>query len=96
MIVNDNLRLKNHVFTQVNGAYFIKSSNQHYQPFMYNTTTDFCRFLKNQNSLPFWKILYNIMKPYTNLNSTCPLTVRIITALMDFVVAQILRCLKRF
>ncbi|TMW54021.1 hypothetical protein DOY81_000889 [Sarcophaga bullata] len=58
----------------VNGAYFVKSSNQRYQPFLYNTTTDFCRFLKNPNSFPFWKILYNIIKPYTNLNSTCPLT----------------------
>ncbi|XP_037827550.1 uncharacterized protein LOC119615613 [Lucilia sericata] len=56
----------------VNAAFLIKGSTQNYRPFLYNTTLDFCKFLKNPNRYPFWKIVYFIIKPSSNINHTCP------------------------
>ncbi|TMW44749.1 hypothetical protein DOY81_010171 [Sarcophaga bullata] len=57
---------------QANAAFYIKSSNQRYQPFLYNTTADFCKFMRNENSYPFWKIIMKIIKQNSNINHTCP------------------------
>ncbi|XP_046808412.1 uncharacterized protein LOC111682575 [Lucilia cuprina] len=56
----------------VNAGFFIKGSTQIYRPFLYNNTVNFCKFLKNPNHLPFWKIVYSIIKPASNINHTCP------------------------
>ncbi|KNC31350.1 hypothetical protein FF38_02847, partial [Lucilia cuprina] len=50
----------------------LRKSNE-YRPFLYNTTVDLCKFLKNGNKFLFWKIVYNVMKPFTNLNHSCPI-----------------------
>ncbi|XP_065354686.1 uncharacterized protein LOC135949148 [Calliphora vicina] len=54
----------------VNFQLFRKSFD--YRPFMYNTTLDFCVFLKNQKRYPFWERLYGFAIPYTNVNHSCP------------------------
>ncbi|XP_043654765.1 uncharacterized protein LOC122621082 [Drosophila teissieri] len=43
-----------------------------YRPFMVNLTVDACRFLDNMNSNPMGKYLYGFIKPYTNMNHSCP------------------------
>ncbi|KAI8116115.1 hypothetical protein CVS40_11759 [Lucilia cuprina] len=50
----------------INAAVLIKGSTQNYRPFLYNNTLDYCKFLKNPNRHPFWKI------PASNINHTCP------------------------
>ncbi|XP_037812574.1 uncharacterized protein LOC119604172 [Lucilia sericata] len=56
----------------VNAAYFVKGSTQNYRLFLYNNTVNFCKFLKNPNNYPFWKIVYSIIKTASNINHTCP------------------------
>ncbi|XP_046807509.1 uncharacterized protein LOC111683196 [Lucilia cuprina] len=51
----------------INAAVFIKGSTQNYRPFLYN------KFLKNPNRHPFWKIVYFIIKPASNINHIAPL-----------------------
>ncbi|XP_065362089.1 uncharacterized protein LOC135955658 [Calliphora vicina] len=55
-----------------NAAFLVKGSTQNYRPFLYNSTLDFCKFIKNSNRYPFWKIIYYIIKPASNINHTCP------------------------
>ncbi|XP_059217516.1 uncharacterized protein LOC106088993 [Stomoxys calcitrans] len=43
-----------------------------YRPFMYNTTLDFCEFRKKPTRSMFWKIVFDMVSPYTNANHTCP------------------------
>lgn len=57
---------------QVNAAFFNKDFTQRYKPFMYNSSLDFCKFLKTPNRFLFWKIVYGIIKTSSNINHTCP------------------------
>ncbi|XP_065365647.1 uncharacterized protein LOC135958685 [Calliphora vicina] len=57
----------------------LRKSNE-YRPFIYNTSTDFCRFLKNGHKFLFWKIILDIARPFTNVNHSCPLNHDIIVA----------------
>ncbi|XP_065365648.1 uncharacterized protein LOC135958686 [Calliphora vicina] len=49
----------------------LRKSND-YRPFLYNSSTNFCSFVKNANKLLFWKIVWNIARPFSNVNHTCP------------------------
>uniref|UniRef100_A0A1I8PBL3 Uncharacterized protein n=2 Tax=Stomoxys calcitrans TaxID=35570 RepID=A0A1I8PBL3_STOCA len=54
----------------VNAQLFVRGNG--YRPFLYNDTLDFCQFVRNPNRYMFWKIVYQIQKPYSNVNHTCP------------------------
>ncbi|KRG00057.1 uncharacterized protein Dwil_GK18975 [Drosophila willistoni] len=43
-----------------------------YKPFLYNITVNGCRFLASIKSNPVATYFYDFIKPYTNLNHTCP------------------------
>ncbi|XP_017065644.1 uncharacterized protein LOC108104212 [Drosophila eugracilis] len=43
-----------------------------YLPFLYNITVDSCRFLKNTKSNLIADFFYSLLRPYSNLNHTCP------------------------
>ncbi|XP_033162125.1 uncharacterized protein LOC117142323 [Drosophila mauritiana] len=43
-----------------------------YKPFMFNITVDACRFLKNTKSNPAALYFFEFLKPYSNMNHTCP------------------------
>ncbi|KAH8250948.1 hypothetical protein KR032_001794, partial [Drosophila birchii] len=55
---------------QVNGALFKRVSG--YRPFMFNVTVDACRFLNNTKSNPLASYFLEFLKPYSNMNHTCP------------------------
>ncbi|XP_017057433.1 uncharacterized protein LOC108098802 [Drosophila ficusphila] len=42
------------------------------RPFMYNITVDACRFLNNPKSNPVMNFYYSFVKPFSNINHTCP------------------------
>uniref|UniRef100_A0A1I8Q5P6 Uncharacterized protein n=1 Tax=Stomoxys calcitrans TaxID=35570 RepID=A0A1I8Q5P6_STOCA len=44
-----------------------------FRPLLYNNTMDFCLFMKNPKRWMFWKIIWDAVLPYTNLNHTCPI-----------------------
>ncbi|XP_058987626.1 uncharacterized protein LOC131806848 [Musca domestica] len=54
----------------VNVAFFKKSNG--YQPYLYNTSADFCNFLKQRQKYPILQVLANYMLHRTNINHTCP------------------------
>ncbi|XP_036326118.1 uncharacterized protein LOC118739094 [Rhagoletis pomonella] len=43
-----------------------------YRPFMFNITTDFCRFIKYRKQTPFGKMILDAVEKYSNINHTCP------------------------
>uniref|UniRef100_A0A1I8Q0N2 MD-2-related lipid-recognition domain-containing protein n=1 Tax=Stomoxys calcitrans TaxID=35570 RepID=A0A1I8Q0N2_STOCA len=43
-----------------------------YRPFLYNVTTDFCKFLQNPKRVPFVNIFYEMIRKNCNMNHTCP------------------------
>jgi len=45
-----------------------------YKPWLYKFTIDACKFLKNPYN-PIVLLFYKILKPYTNMNHTCPYVV---------------------
>ncbi|KNC27743.1 hypothetical protein FF38_03132 [Lucilia cuprina] len=43
-----------------------------YQPFLYNTSVDFCKFSRNTKLYPYMKIFFDSLQNVSNLNHTCP------------------------
>ncbi|XP_050329460.1 uncharacterized protein LOC126758986 [Bactrocera neohumeralis] len=43
-----------------------------FQPFLYNQTYDYCKFMKNPTRMPFVKIFFDAIKKSSNINHTCP------------------------
>ncbi|XP_017065638.2 uncharacterized protein LOC108104205 [Drosophila eugracilis] len=43
-----------------------------YRPFMFNITVDACRFLRNTKSNPIAAYFLDFLKPYSNMNHSCP------------------------
>jgi len=49
-----------------------------YKPFLYNLTLDFCNYMRNPHSGNLLANFgYSIIKPYSNVNHSCPYTVSI-------------------
>jgi len=42
---------------------------------MYNITVDACKFLKNPNTNPVAKFVFESYSSYTNINHSCPYNV---------------------
>ncbi|KAL7735592.1 hypothetical protein ACLKA6_009552 [Drosophila palustris] len=59
--VKSGVMLQVQYFKRVNG----------WRPFLYNFTVDACQFLKKPNNL-IVRLAYEYLKPFTNLNHTCP------------------------
>jgi len=43
-----------------------------YKPFLYNITTDVCKFLRNPKSNPVMKYIFESFIEYSNINHSCP------------------------
>ncbi|XP_017071909.1 uncharacterized protein LOC108108372 [Drosophila eugracilis] len=43
-----------------------------YKPFLFNMTVDVCYFFKNKKRYPFFDIVYDGIKNFSNVNHTCP------------------------
>nr|XP_016935418.2 uncharacterized protein LOC108013925 [Drosophila suzukii] len=43
-----------------------------YKPFLYNVTVDICSFLKNRKRHPFFNLVYDGIRNFSNINHTCP------------------------
>uniref|UniRef100_A0A1I8PF82 Uncharacterized protein n=1 Tax=Stomoxys calcitrans TaxID=35570 RepID=A0A1I8PF82_STOCA len=80
--VSANVNIKINVLpvdnVMLNAQLFHKGSG--YRPFLYNDTLDFCRFMKNPKRWMFWKIVWDAVKPHTNMNHTCPVDHDIVVA----------------
>ncbi|XP_043951472.1 uncharacterized protein LOC108031338 isoform X2 [Drosophila biarmipes] len=46
-----------------------------YRPFLYNITVDICSFLKNRKRYPFFDLVYDGIRNFSNINHTCPYNV---------------------
>ncbi|EDV52998.1 uncharacterized protein LOC6554923 [Drosophila erecta] len=59
--------------TKVNIGIFKRFNGYNgYRPFMYNITVDACRFLNDTKRNPTASYLYSFMKPFSNMNHSCP------------------------
>jgi len=65
-------------FLKVHLEAFKKGYNNRYYPFLVNVEFNFCDTIARKNFLAYGKLLFNIMKPFTNVNHTCPYTVKLI------------------
>ncbi|KAH8371630.1 hypothetical protein KR093_008327, partial [Drosophila rubida] len=45
-----------------------------FQPFMYNSTIDFCKFAKRSKKPSFERLVFDAISSRSNLNHTCPYT----------------------
>ncbi|XP_016996820.2 uncharacterized protein [Drosophila takahashii] len=66
-IQNNQLPINTSVFTltlfrRLNG----------YKPFLYNVTVDNCSFMKHKKRYPYFNLVHDAMRNFTNLNHTCP------------------------
>ncbi|KAH8354378.1 hypothetical protein KR084_009449 [Drosophila pseudotakahashii] len=43
-----------------------------YRPFLYNVTVDICSFLKNRKRYPFFNLVYDGIRNFSNINHSCP------------------------
>ncbi|XP_052840237.1 uncharacterized protein LOC128254912 isoform X2 [Drosophila gunungcola] len=59
-----------------------------YHPFLFNVTLDFCQFMRHPNPLSVFYLFFKALRPYSNLNHTCPFNHDII--LKDFVLADLM------
>ncbi|XP_075150387.1 uncharacterized protein LOC142224495 [Haematobia irritans] len=54
----------------INVSIFKRSNGYH--PYMLNISTDFCKFAKNRNKQPLFKILADFLLRNSNINHECP------------------------
>ncbi|XP_061401908.1 uncharacterized protein LOC133337717 [Musca vetustissima] len=54
----------------INLSFFKKLSG--YRPFLYNSTYDFCEFMKNRNRIMHAKLFLDAILKESNVNHTCP------------------------
>ncbi|KPU80139.1 uncharacterized protein Dana_GF18376 [Drosophila ananassae] len=50
----------------------LKRESGGWHPFMYDITMDVCKFFKNRRSFFIANLIYSFLKPFTNVNHTCP------------------------
>ncbi|XP_034127284.1 uncharacterized protein LOC117583189 [Drosophila guanche] len=43
-----------------------------YRPFLYNVTVDFCGFMKNPKRFPFFFMVHEAIRKFSNFNHSCP------------------------
>ncbi|XP_016996458.2 uncharacterized protein [Drosophila takahashii] len=58
----DNIKVHFIMWKRLNG----------YKPFLYNITTDACKFLRNPKSNPVMKYLFESFNDFSNINHSCP------------------------
>ncbi|KAH8396621.1 hypothetical protein KR215_001569, partial [Drosophila sulfurigaster] len=49
-----------------------------FQPFLHNSTIDFCKFVKQTKKLSFERLVLDAISSRSNLNHSCPYTVRLL------------------
>ncbi|XP_065361942.1 uncharacterized protein LOC135955520 [Calliphora vicina] len=54
----------------VTSALYKKASG--FRPFLYNTTLNFCEYMKNKKKYPFFNIVVDVFNKNSNVNHTCP------------------------
>ncbi|XP_030560359.1 uncharacterized protein LOC115762334 [Drosophila novamexicana] len=62
--------------TSIEFAVLKKNNNNQYHPFLINVTFNACDMLSSRKYLPYAPIMRKVMKIYTNVNHTCPVTVK--------------------
>ncbi|XP_032291644.2 uncharacterized protein [Drosophila virilis] len=60
--------------TSIEIAVLKKNYNNQYHPFLINVTFNACDMLSSRKYLPYAPIVRKVMKIYTNVNHTCPIT----------------------
>ncbi|KQS39342.1 uncharacterized protein LOC26526536 [Drosophila erecta] len=50
----------------------VKRENGGWHPFFYDMRVDVCQFFKNQRKFFIPNLIYSFIKPFTNVNHTCP------------------------
>ncbi|EDV90323.1 GH23712 [Drosophila grimshawi] len=53
-----------------------KSYTNRYNPFLINVTVNMCDVIAKRNFIPYGTIFWKILKKYTNVNHSCPFTVK--------------------
>jgi len=46
-----------------------------YHPFLFNTTVDFCHYMKHPNPMTVFYYFHRALMPFSNMNHTCPYAV---------------------
>ncbi|KAH8313144.1 hypothetical protein KR067_001112, partial [Drosophila pandora] len=72
--------------TQVVEIHFklLKRESGGWHPFFYDMKMDVCKFFQNKRSFFIPNIIYSFMKPFTNLNHTCPYLAGSVLRLWEF------------
>lgn len=52
-----------------------KDYNNQYHPFLINAMFNLCDIIAKRNFIPYGKIVWSVVKQYTNVNHSCPFTV---------------------
>ncbi|KAI8128688.1 hypothetical protein CVS40_1781 [Lucilia cuprina] len=58
--------------TVYNFALFARNSANIFKPYLFNVTTNVCKWLDHRSPGAYSNILMNILKQYTNINHSCP------------------------
>jgi len=63
--------------------FFKKGYNNRYHPFLVNVVINMCDVISKRNFIPYGTIFWKILKEYSNVNHSCPLTVKIVMILIS-------------
>ncbi|XP_037825783.1 uncharacterized protein LOC119613798 [Lucilia sericata] len=73
MEVHARVELRNISF---NFALFARNSANIFKPYLFNVTTNLCKWFVQRSPGAYSNILMNVFKQYTNINHSCPLVVQ--------------------
>ncbi|KAH8250082.1 hypothetical protein KR026_004853, partial [Drosophila bipectinata] len=62
----------------------VKRESGGWHPFLYNMKVDVCKFFHNPSAFFIPNLIYSFMKPFTNLNHTCPYLAGSVLGMWDF------------
>ncbi|XP_015040315.2 uncharacterized protein [Drosophila pseudoobscura] len=71
---NIHLKLLKVPITKMNLRFNVYRRLSGYHPFLFNISTELCRFMKNPNPLQVFYYFHSGFLPYSNVNHTCPYT----------------------
>lgn len=69
---------------QIHMELFKKGYNNEYHPFLINVIFNLCDIISKRNFLPYGKMAWKIVRQFTNVNHSCPFTVKTSMQIMLF------------
>ncbi|XP_075150400.1 uncharacterized protein LOC142224506 [Haematobia irritans] len=72
--LNTHIKLHKVPMTNITVSLSSFKKGNGYRPFLYNISVDLCKLMRNPKRYPIFKLYMDAIKPFSNINHSCPFT----------------------